>query len=58
MKISEIIQGSEKMKCEAEDADEENIKKKIKRCGDVSVSASESGEIHIEHNNLSFKLKF
>ena len=57
MKISEIIQGSEKMKCEAEDADEENIKK-IKRCGDVSVCASESGEIHIEHNNLSFKLKF
>ena len=57
MKVTEIIQGSEKMKCESEDADKENIKK-IKRCGDVSVCASESREIHIEHNNLSFKLKF
>ena len=27
VKISEIIQGSEKMKCESEDADKENIKK-------------------------------
>ena len=57
MKISEIIQGSEKMKCESEDADKENIKK-IKRCGDVSACVSESREVHIEHNNLSFKLKF
>ena len=45
------------MKCESEDVDKENIKK-FKRCGDVSVCASELREIHIEHNNLSFKLKF
>ena len=57
MKISEIIQGSEKMKFETEDADMENIKK-IKRCGDVSVCSSESREIHIVHKNVSFKLKF
>ena len=57
VKISEIIQGIEIFKCESEDADKKS-KKKFTRCGDFSVCVSESRELYIEHNNLSFKLKF
>ena len=56
VKVSEIIQGSEKMKRESEDAaDKENIKKN--QCRDF-LNVPLNQEKIIEHNNLSFILKF